>query len=74
MDWALKEGIEPAKKWDVKHEEVDTSDKAVRLSWGIDNAVYLEGKPFRPYAPPWTSDELRAEIIQIAENKNLNTK
>jgi GNAT superfamily N-acetyltransferase len=53
----------------VEYDEIDTSDKEVRFSWGIDNAIYLEGKPFRPYAPPWKSEELREEILQIAENK-----
>jgi hypothetical protein len=53
----------------VAYEEIDTSDRENLLSWGIDDAVYLDDKPFRPDAPPWTSDELRAEILKVVKNR-----
>lgn len=51
------------------YSEVDTSDRAAMLSWGIENAVYLDDTPFRPFAPPWSSEELREEILAQALSK-----
>jgi GNAT superfamily N-acetyltransferase len=49
--------------------EVDTSDRAAMLSWGISAGVYLEGKPYRPYEHPFTSAVLRHDILEIAAKK-----
>ena len=54
----------------VAYEEVDTSDRATMLSWGIVDEVFLDDTPFRPYAPPWTGEELRAEILELSTRKN----
>jgi GNAT superfamily N-acetyltransferase len=54
----------------VAYEEVDTSDRANMLSWGVDDAVYVDDTPFKPYGPPWTSEELRAELLELAKRKN----
>lgn len=52
----------------VVYEEVDTSDRALMLSWGIEEGVFVDDTPFRPYGPPWTSAELRAAVLgQSAE-------
>jgi len=51
----------------VDYVEVDTSNRANMLSWGIDDTVFLDDTPFRPYGPPWTSEELRAEILQLSK-------
>ncbi len=48
----------------VTYEEIDTSDRANLMVWGHDDAVFVDDRPFRPYAPPWTSEELRAEILE----------
>ena len=53
----------------VDHEEIDTADREAMRAWGIADGVYIDGRPFRPFAPPWTSDELRAELIERAENR-----
>ena len=50
----------------VAYEEIDTSDLAVMRLWGHDDGVYLDGRPFRAYAPPWTSDDLRTAILESA--------
>jgi len=52
----------------VAYEEIDTSDRAVMRSWGIDDGVYLDDKPFRPYEPPWTSEELKAAIVKSSRS------
>jgi hypothetical protein len=53
----------------VDYLEVDTSDRAVMLSWGISAGVFLEGTPYRPYEPPFTSEMLRRDILEIAATK-----
>ena len=45
-------------------DEIDTSDRERLEFWGRDNAVFLDEHPFRPYGPPWTAEELRAEILK----------
>jgi GNAT superfamily N-acetyltransferase len=54
----------------VTYEEVDTSDRTNMLFWGIADAVFLDDTPFRPDGPPWTSNELRAEILEVSKRKN----
>ncbi len=46
----------------VQYEELDTADRATMLSIGHSDGVFLDGEPFRPNGPPYTSDDLRAEI------------
>ena len=43
----------------VDHREVDTADRQTMLFWGISNGVFVEGKPYRRYEPPLTSEVLR---------------
>jgi GNAT superfamily N-acetyltransferase len=54
----------------VAYEEIDTSDRANMLSYGIDEAVLLNDAPFRPWGTPWTSGELRAEILLLSKREN----
>jgi GNAT superfamily N-acetyltransferase len=53
----------------VDFREMDTSDRETMLSWGISDGVYVEGKRYRPYEPPCTSEVLRSDILEIAERK-----
>ncbi len=53
----------------VNYLEIDTSDKAVRNHYGIDNAIFLDGKPYRPFEPPWPASELRANILEQYKSK-----
>ena len=52
----------------VLYEEIDTSDRATLLSWGIDDGVLVDGE-FRK-GPPWSSEELRAEILRLSKEKS----
>ena len=54
----------------VDYEEIDTSNRENMLSWGIENAVFVDGAPFRPFEPPWTSEELTREIRQLSEARS----
>ena len=47
----------------VAYEEIDTSDRATILSWGIDDDIFVDDKPFDPGRPLWTSADLRAELL-----------
>jgi GNAT superfamily N-acetyltransferase len=52
------------------YEEIDTSDRQRRLEYGVGfDGVYLDGKPFRADGPPFSVDELKAEIRQLHEQK-----
>ena len=53
----------------VEYEEIDTSDRKTMLSWGLDDNVFLEDEEFMRFEPPWKPEELRAEIIQLHEQK-----
>lgn len=48
----------------VLYEEIDTSDRATMLSWGVEDGVLLNGKWFG--GPPWRSEDLRAEILRLS--------
>jgi hypothetical protein len=54
----------------VDYTEIDTSDKEIRNNYGIDNGIFLEGEPYRPYEPPWPASELRAKIEELYKRKN----
>lgn len=54
----------------VTYEEIDTSDREHLLFWGIEDGVFLDGKPFRPNGPPWTSEKLKAEILQLLDKES----
>jgi hypothetical protein len=43
---------------------VDTSDRKVMLDWGIASGLYLDGEAYRPDGPPFTAEELRAEVTE----------
>jgi len=50
------------------YEEIDTSDRANMLSWGIEDGVFLDDAPF--YGPPlWNSDDLKREIFRVQKHK-----
>jgi len=53
----------------VEYEELDAPDVATILHVGNVGGIFLDGKAFKPYAPPGTSDELRAEILRLYEEK-----
>lgn len=54
----------------VDYREVDTSDRETQLKYGVGlDGIYLDGKPFRPDGPPFTTKELTAEIRTLYESK-----
>jgi hypothetical protein len=53
----------------VEYMEFDGSDPEVRASWGISDGVYLDGEPYRPYDPPWESEVLRTDLLELMEKK-----
>ena len=59
------EGLEET----VDYHEVDTSDPDTLRSWGISDGLYVEGEPYRPYEPPWTSESLRRDLFELTERK-----
>lgn len=48
----------------VTYEEIDTSDKANLLAWGIEDAVFLDDARFGD-SPFWSSEELRKTILEL---------
>ena len=54
----------------VSYTEIDTSDRTTMEVWGIDDGLFLDGTPFRPNGPPWTREELSAEIRKRSEERN----
>ena len=48
----------------VDYVEVDTCDTEVMRAHGIGDGVFVDGDRFRADGPPFTADELRAEIRQ----------
>jgi GNAT superfamily N-acetyltransferase len=53
----------------VDYREVDTSDPEIMRSWGISDGLFVEGEPYRPYEPPWTSEVLRQDLLELANHK-----
>jgi GNAT superfamily N-acetyltransferase len=54
----------------VDYREVDTSDRETQLKHGVGlDGIYLDGKPFRADGPPFTIEELTAEIRTLYESK-----
>jgi len=51
----------------VDYREIDTSDPDVLREWGISDGLYVNGEPYRPYEPPCTSEMLRNDLIELAE-------
>ncbi len=51
----------------VDYMELDGSDPDVQRSWGISDGVYLQGEPYRPHEPPWTSEVLRRDLLDRIE-------
>jgi hypothetical protein len=58
----------------VDYLEFDGSDPDVQSSWGISDGVYVEGEPYRAYEPPWTSDVLRRDLLELIEEKGAESK
>ncbi len=57
----------------VDYMEVDTSDPDVLAEWGIPQGTFVEGRPHRPYEPPFTSEVLRNDILELARAKGLDS-
>ncbi len=55
----------------VNYSEIDTSDKDTREFYGVDNLVMLDGEVYRPYEPPWNSEQLRQSIIEQYNSKSV---
>ena len=53
----------------VYYREYDGSDPGVQSSWGISDGVYLQGEPYRPNEPPWTSEVLRRDVFELIEGR-----
>ena len=51
----------------VEYRELHTSDPVVMHAWGIADGLFVEGERYRPNEPPWTSDVLRADLLDIAK-------
>ncbi|MAF11203.1 hypothetical protein CMK11_12195 [Candidatus Poribacteria bacterium] len=51
----------------VAYHEIDVSDRETMLAVGRDSGVFVDGEPFRPAGPPYSVDDLRAEIVRRAE-------
>ncbi len=47
---------------DVVVQTVDTSDRDTFLEWGIDQGIWIDDEPFRPYGPPFGVEELRQTV------------
>jgi hypothetical protein len=53
----------------VDYREVDTSSRDALREWGISDGIYVEGEPYRPDEPPCTSEDLRRDLIELAERR-----
>jgi N-acetylglutamate synthase-like GNAT family acetyltransferase len=53
----------------VDYREVDTSDPEVMRLWGISDGLFVDGEPYRPYDAPPTSEELRQDLLRLADEK-----
>ena len=54
----------------VDYKEVHTSDSETQLEYGVGlDGIYLDGKSFRPDGPPFTTEELTAEIRTLYKRK-----
>lgn len=49
--------------------EVDTSIRENLLEWGVSDGILLDGKPYRSDGPPFTTEELRADIMNLYRKK-----
>jgi GNAT superfamily N-acetyltransferase len=49
--------------------EVDTSNRENLMEWGISDGILLDGRPYRSDGPPFTAEELRAEIMEVHAGK-----
>jgi GNAT superfamily N-acetyltransferase len=47
---------------EVAFREIDTSDRETFLEWGVDSALYIDGKEVRPYGPPPTYEDIKGMI------------
>ena len=55
----------------VDYREIDTSDPVVSRSLGISDGLFLDGQAYRPEGPPFSADELRADILKLAAERNV---
>ena len=54
----------------VDYEEIDTFDFETRAGCGLSfDHVYVDGSPYKPDGPPFTSEELRGDILELYEAK-----
>jgi GNAT superfamily N-acetyltransferase len=48
----------------VKLRIIDTSNRGTLLEWGIDQGIWIDDAPFRPYGPPFSVEDLRQAVKQ----------
>jgi hypothetical protein len=60
-------GLEDA----VEYHEVDASDRATMLSWGIDECVYIDDTPLYPEGPDFTVEMVQQAIRQKQQVRGL---
>jgi GNAT superfamily N-acetyltransferase len=53
----------------VEFTEIDTSIPENLLEWGISDGILLEGESYRADGPPFTAEELRADIMDLYREK-----
>ena len=53
----------------VEFTEVDTSVRSNLLEWGISDGILLDGESYRSDGPPFTAEELRADIMNLYGKK-----
>jgi len=51
----------------IRFREVDSNQREQLVEWGISTGTYLDGEPFRPDEPPFSSEDLRQEILSRIE-------
>jgi len=70
-EWCVhaREAVVGLGEW-VTYDEIDTSDRATMLSWGIDDGVFLDGAPFDGPSD-WNSAYLRNKVLDRSRRKGL---
>lgn len=43
---------------------------ALRHERGLGDSIFIDGKPYRPDGPPFTPEELRADILKRCDEKS----
>ncbi len=56
--------------WLSNEAEDMTSIRENLLEWGVSDGILLDGKPYRSDGPPFTAEELRADIMNLYNSKD----